>query len=185
MRARLTLAAGTAALAVVGSVFAAAPASAQSVTFTLSAGSLSVAEPSTAADLVASGGNGIVNVAGGAVQGNLGATIVTDQRGSVAGWTSNITGSSAFTNGTTSIPVSQATVWVDPTTISHTGTVTAATTHIAQATGVALTNAAQALVTGTLAVGNNTATFTPTISVAVPTNATAGSYAGAVTQTVS
>lgn len=185
MRTRLTLVAGTAMLGLAGSVLGAAPANAQDVTFTLAAGGLSIAQPTAAAALTASGA--LSGLTGTTVAGSLGTTKVTDDRAGIVGWTSKITGTTAFTNGAgkTSIPVTAAKAYV-PGVVTVTGTVVAtAGTYLDAATGLALTNAPQTLVTATAVVGNNTATFAPSLSVAVPGDATAGDYTGAVTQTVS
>jgi hypothetical protein len=56
--------------------------------------------------------------------------------------------------------------------------------YLLQSSGLALTAAPQALVTATGVIGNNSATFNPQIAVAIPADATAGAYTGAVTQTV-
>ncbi|MDX6198257.1 MAG: hypothetical protein QOJ79_1408 [Actinomycetota bacterium] len=183
MRARLILTAGIAAAAVVGSVFAASPASAQGVTFTLTGGVISIAETSTAAALTPAAG--LAGQTGTTVAGALGSTTVTDNRAGVLGWQSKITGTTAFSNGTFTIPVTAATAFV-PGTVSTSGVVAATQgTYLSAATGLALTGSAQTLVTATAVVGNNTATFNPSLSIAVPGGATAGDYVGAVTQTVS
>lgn len=182
MRTRLTLAAGTAVLALVGSVFAAAPVNAQTVNFELTAGALSIAEPVGAATLTAS--NPLAGLTGATVDGPLGVTVVTDDRAGVAGWASKITGTTDFTNGDTTIPVTAAKAYV-PGAITTTGTSTvSAGLYVAAATGLSLSNAAQTLVSATVVVGNNTATFNPSLTVAIPGNATAGVYSGVVTQTI-
>lgn len=181
MRARLTAITTTAAAALLGSLLAAAPADAQSVTFSLTGGGLSIAEPGTAAALT---GGALAGLTGTSLTGALGSTVVTDQRGGVTGWASKITGTTAFTNTTTTIPVTSAKAWV-PGLVSSTGVVAAtAGTYLLEASGLPLTGSAQSLVTASAVVGNNTATFTPSIAVAIPSNATAGDYTGAVTQTV-
>lgn len=165
----------------VGGVFTATPTSAEGVTFELTGGSLAVAEPSTA---TITGGT-VAGTVGTSLTGALGSTVVTDTRGGTTGWFSKVTGTTAFTNGTTVIPVTSIKVWV-PGAVSTTGVVVAtAGTFLTQATGLALTTSAQTLVTATAVIGNNTATFTPSIAVAIPADATVGTYSGAVTQTVS
>src|SRR5690242_21595599 len=89
--------AATAALALGGS-----PAQATSVTFTLSGGSLSVSQPGSPAALT---GGALAGLAGTALTGSLGSTTVTDSRGGITGWASTIAQTTAFTNGTTTIPV--------------------------------------------------------------------------------
>jgi hypothetical protein len=181
MRKAFVLAAATAAVVVTG--LATTPAQAQSVTFSLTGSSLSIAEPGTTATLT---GGSLLGVAGSSITGSLGATTVTDQRGSLLGWTSKVTGTTAFTNGSTTIPVTAAKVWVPAGGITTTGIVVASQgLYLLEASGLALTSSAQTLVTGAAAVGNNSATFTPQIAVTIPSNATAGDYSGVVTQTVS
>jgi hypothetical protein len=183
MRTRFSIAVGTVALAVAGSVLAAAPANAQNVTFTLAGGALSVSEPS--ADAALTPAAGLAGLTGTTASGSLGSTVVTDNRAGIAGWTSKITGTTAFTNGNTTIPVTAAKAFV-PGVVSTTGTVLAtAGTYLSAATGLALTSSAQTLVTATAVVGNNTATFNPSLSITIPGDATAGAYTGVVTQTVS
>jgi hypothetical protein len=183
VRKALALTAVTAASALVVVGLATAPAQAQTVTFALTGSSLSIAEPSTAAALT---GGALVSLTGSSVTGALGSTVVTDARGGTTGWTSSITGTTAFSNGTTSIPVTSAVAWIPVGGIATTGVVTATQgLYLLQTSGLALTSSAQPLVTATLVLGNNTATFTPQLAVAIPANATAGAYSGAVTQTVS
>jgi hypothetical protein len=183
LRKALALTAATAASALVVVGLASAPAQAQSVTFSLTGSTLAIAEPATAAALT---GGALAGLAGSSITGALGATTVTDARGGTTGWTSSITGTTAFGNGTTTIPVTSAVAWVTTGGIATTGVVTATQgTHLLQGTGLALTAAAQALVTATVVLGNNTAIFTPQLAVSIPSNATAGAYSGAVTQTVS
>jgi len=180
MRKALVITAVAAAVVTVS--LAGAPAQAQSVTFALTGSSLAIAEPGTAATLT---GGSLASLAGTSITGALGSTTVTDARGGVVGWTSKVTGTTDFTNGTTTIPVTSATVWIPVAGISTTGVVVASQgTYLTQLTGLALTSLAQTLVTATGVVGNNTATFSPQIAVAIPSNATAGTYTGAVTQTV-
>lgn len=158
----------------------ASPAGATDVTFTLAAGSLTISQPTATATLT----GGQLSLLGSTVAGALGQTVVSDNRGGVTGWSSGIAGS-ALTNGTTTIPAGQAKAFV-PGAVAVTGTaVTTAGTYLDAATGLALTTGGQPLVTATAVVGVNTATFTPSISVAVPGDATAGTYTGTVTQTVS
>lgn len=180
MRARL--AAGlTAAAALALPVVAAGGAEAQSVTFTLSGGSLSIAEPG-AATLTAGALSGL---AGTSFTGSLGATTVTDTRGGITGWSTTIAQTTPFTDGTTTIPAANVKAWV-PGAIVPTGVATVtAGTYLTQLTGLALSGSPQTLVTAVAVVGNNSASFTPSIAVTVPADATAGTYTGVITQTVS
>jgi hypothetical protein len=168
-------------LAFGGAAAMSAPADAQSITFTLGGGSLSISEPGAAA-LTAGALSGL---AGSAFTGSLGNTTVTDQRGGVAGWSTTIAQTTAFSDGSTTIPVGNTKVWVAAPIVPTGVAVVAAGTYLTQVTGLALTSSGQAFVSATAVVGNNAATFNPSLAVTVPSNATAGTYSGVVTQTVS
>lgn len=158
-----------------------APAQAQSVTFALTGTGLSIAEPGSAATLT---GGTTTALAGGTISGPLGSTVVTDGRGGITGWTTTVAGT-AFADTATTIAVGSVKAYV-PGAVTFTGVVTpTAGTYLAAATGLALTTTGQNLVTATAVVGNNTATFNPNISITLPANATAGTYTGTITQTVS
>jgi hypothetical protein len=169
------------ALALIGVATLSAPADAQSVTFTLGGGSLSITEPGTAS-LTAGALSGLT---GSAFTGSLGSTTVTDQRGGVTGWTSTIAQTTAFTNGGTTIPVGNTKVWVTGAIVPTGVAVVTPGTYVSQATGLALSGSSQSFVTATAVVGNNSATFNPSLAVTVPSDATAGAYSGVITQTVS
>ena len=180
MRKALVLGAVLAAAA--GLSLTGSPAEATSVTFTLTGGSLSIAQPAGPAALT---GGALAGLAGSSLTGSLGSTTVTDQRGGVTGWTTTIAQGTAFTDGSTTIPVGNTKAWVG-SAIVPTGVATVTSgTYLTQATGLALTALAQNFVTATAVVGNNSASFTPSLAVTIPSNATAGDYTGAITQTVS
>lgn len=179
---RKVLVAGTVLAAVAGLALTGSPAEATSVTFSLSGGSLSVAQPSGTAALT---GGALAGLAGTALTGSLGSTTVTDQRGGITGWTSTIAQTTAFTNGETTIPAASTKAWVASAIVPTGVAVVTSGTYLTQATGLALTSTAQSFVTATAVVGNNSATFNPSIAVTIPGNATAGDYAGVITQTVS
>lgn len=179
---RKALAAGALLATATALVLTGAPAEATSVTFTLSGGSLSVTQPGGPAALT---GGALAGLAGTALTGSLGSTTVTDQRGGVTGWTSTIAQTTAFSNGTTTIPVGNTKAWVaSPITPTGVAVVTAGT-YLTQLTGLALTSNAQSFVTASAVVGNNSATFNPSIAVTIPSDATVGDYTGVITQTVS
>jgi hypothetical protein len=79
-----------------------------------------------------------------------------------------------FTNGAQVIPATDATY--APGSITTTGTITAT------GTDQTLANTAQDVVTGSAGVGDNTATWNPTVAVNVPASAVAGLYTGTLTQ---
>jgi hypothetical protein len=141
------------------------------ITFAVTTGSLTMTAP--AAANLGSGAPGTT------ISGLVGPDVVTDNRAALsATWT--VTASSTdFTTGaatpTETIPAGDATY--APGTIFTTGTVTAT------GTSITLSGGAQTVVTGSGS-GNNTATWNPTIAVAVPASAVGGAYTGTLTQSV-
>lgn len=179
---RKALALGSTAVMLAAFAAAAAPASANSVTFTLTTGALGITQPSTTATLTGAA----LGTSGTTMTGTLGETVVSDQRGGTLGWESKITGGTALTNGTTTIDWANVKAFIPTGGITTTGTVTASQgTYLLATSGLALSTTAQTLVTGTLVSGANTATFNPNLSIAVPSTATGGTYTGTITQTVS
>ncbi len=138
-------------------------------TFTLdAAGGLSLTVAADAALVDGSSGDA-------SVSGPLDPVGVTDLRGSIAGWTVSAV-SSTFNYGAVSVSTGVA---YDSGTVTHTGQVTAASSGAT----VDVTTIG-AVVAGTEAVGNNTANFTPTLTVSLPSTALAGDYTGTVTTSV-
>jgi hypothetical protein len=172
------LAAGATALATAG---AASADAAQPVTFTLSGGGLSMSAPTTTVNLAVNGGSTQAS-------GQLGAVTVTDGRATFLGsYTVNMT-AIAFdhdgaNDGGYAIPASAVTGYSGAAT-ANTGTAVLVTTSsllpaaIGGATGATIFQ-------GTLEAGGTTATYNPTVLVAIPSTALSGSYTGSVTQTVS
>jgi hypothetical protein len=105
--------------------------------------------------------------------------VVTDTRALLdASWTVTASSTDFTTGGDTSaetIPAGDATY--TPGAITVTGSITAT------ATPITLSNGAQPVV-GATGSGNNTATWTPAIAVAVPATAVGGDYTGTLTQSV-
>jgi len=142
-------------------------------TFELTGGSLTVDVPASADLTPTHQALGLTSVAG-----SLGAVKVTDDRGALAGsWTT--TGSStAFTNGTYSVDA--ASVSYTSGDITTTGTVTAVPgTGDGGSIGTA-----RAVVTASAITGVNTATWTPTITIALGTDQVSGQYSGTITHSV-
>ncbi|SDO20863.1 hypothetical protein SAMN04515671_0148 [Nakamurella panacisegetis] len=149
---------------------AAVPASAGTTgaTFTLAGGSLTVSQAATAT--LDPGATGTTSITGA-----LGAVDVTDARGSIAGWT--------MTAASTTFTASGGSVSTDVTYDS--GPATASTGTVTPASnGPTSITTAQTVATGTAASGNNTASFSPTLTVTLPASALAGTYAGTVTTSV-
>jgi hypothetical protein len=137
-------------------------------TFTLDGGSLDVTPAADAA--LTDGAPGAASVSG-----SLGAVGVSDTRGSTGGWVMSA-GSSTFVDGAGS--VSSGVSYNSGAATASTGTVTPTSAGATSITAVAPVAA------GTLASGNNTASYTPTLTVALPASALAGDYEGTVTTSV-
>lgn len=148
------------------------------VTFTLSAGSLSISAPTSTATLTPASA---LSVGGTSVTGQLGTTTVTDERGTALHSVTVTMSSGAFTHsdGTTTIAATNATGYSGLAT--PTGTAAAVPT----ATGQPLSGAGSTILTLTSVLGAGGASYNPTVSVAVPADAIVGTYTGTVTQTVS
>jgi hypothetical protein len=179
---RKALVIGAALAASAGLSLTSAPAEATSVTFSLTGGTIAISQPAGPTALT---GGALAGLAGTALTGSLGNTTVTDQRGGTTGWNSTIAQTTTFTDGTTTIPVGNTKAWVASAIVPTGVAVVSAGTRVSQATGLALTAGAQTFVSATAVVGNNSATFNPSIAVTIPSDATAGDYSGTITQTVS
>jgi hypothetical protein len=139
-------------------------------TFSLTGGSLDVAVAADAA--LTSGASGAASVSG-----TLGDVSVTDARGGTAGWTASAAVTTPFAHtggGTTASGVSY-----NAGAVTETGDVTATS-----AGATALTGAAAAVVSATAVTGNNSGSWNPTLTVALPSNALAGDYTGTITTSV-
>ena len=158
------------------------------VTFSVTTtGVLGITAPTATIDL----GSGAAGNAGATIgsPGNFGLVTVTDNRGlDPASWTATVS-STAFTNSSTTgvaadvIPVTAATYLTGPIAAGPTLPTTA--TSVNGLTGIPLTGAAQDVVTETGFDGDNAATWTPEIDVAIPAGAVVGDYDGTVTHSVS
>jgi hypothetical protein len=137
-------------------------------TFTLVGGSLDVTPAGSAA---------LTNGSPGApsVSGSLGVVGVSDTRGSTAGWIMSAA-STTFVGAGGSVSTGVSYNSGDAT--GSTGTVTPTSDGATSITAVAPVAA------GTLASGNNTASYSPTLTVALPASALAGAYTGTVTTSV-
>jgi hypothetical protein len=143
------------------------------VTFAVTTGALSLTAP-TSVDL----GSG---APGTTISGAAGPITVTDDRAALdASWTATASSTDWTTGGATpdeTIPAGDATY--DPGDISTTGTVTTTGSTIT------LSGTAQTVVAGTDVVGNNTATWNPTVAVTVPPAAVGGTYTATLSHSVS
>lgn len=169
---RKEIARGAAALAAVAGlvVVAVTPASAAdtATTFTLEGGLISVTAEDTAELPGANSGTTTVS-------GQLGTVRVTDNRGGQVGWSAKVT-TTTFTDGVTTASL----VRYNSGVVTPGGTVTA--------TGrgtITLSSTPAEVVAGSVVVGNNTATWNPTLTVTLPASSTAGEYSATITHSVS
>jgi hypothetical protein len=139
------------------------------VTFVVTSGALTLTVP-VSADL----GSG---APGTDISAPIGACTVTDNRALLsASWTVTAAGTD-FASGGSTIPATDASYTVG--TVTTTGTITATGTDIT------LSNSPQTVLTGSSGVGDNTASWDPTVTVHVPASAVGGLYTGTLTQSVS
>jgi hypothetical protein len=143
-------------------------------TITVQGGALSITVPTDAGSL----GTLIDTVGGGTVSGSLGQVQVNDARGAAAGsgWVASVI-STAFTppSGPT---IAASALGYTAGTITKTGTATYTANNPADLTG------AVPVVTATGITGDNSATWTPTISVAVAGGTIANVYSATITHSV-
>jgi hypothetical protein len=142
-------------------------------TVTITGGSLSITVPATA-DL----GTRTNTVTGGTISGSLGEVQVNDARSAAAGsgWVASVI-STAFTPST-GATIGAASVGYVAGPIVKVGTATFTANDPPDLTGVS------AAVTATGITGDNSATWNPTINVAVAGGKTAGVYSGTITHSV-
>lgn len=174
MRKALVL--GTLAFAVAG-VGLAAPASATDATFSLSGTTLglAVSVPASTVNL------GSASTGAASLSGSLGAVTVTDARGLLAPtWTATVT-TTAFTTGTATANETVATSAIRYSS----GAGTAATGQL----GAMVQSSSAVVGSGVTAatwagVGNNTVTWTPTLTFTLLASQIAGTYSGTITHSV-
>jgi len=148
-------------------------------TFTLTAGGLSVSAPSSAS-------LGSVATGSATASAQLGSVSVTDSRGALLGaWTTSVSSTDFTTGGATSnetIAKASADYWSGAATAtSGVGTFTPG--QLLSANKVALSTSRTAF-SASVVVGNNSASFNPTMIINVPGAAVAGTYSGTVTHSV-
>ena len=145
-----------------------------SATVTITGGALQISVPVSAGSL----GSRANTITGGTISGTLGVVQVVDARSAVAGsgWVASVI-STAFTP-TTGSTIGAANVSYTAGAITKTGTAV----YIAN-DPVGLT-AASAAVTATGITGDNSATWSPMIHVAVAGGTIAGTYAAVITHSV-
>ena len=173
MRTRSLLVAVAAGLLSLG---IALPASADTTTasVTVTGGTLTFSAPAAAGSL----GSIANSVSGGTVSGSLGQVQVNDARSAAAGsgWVASVI-STAFTPSA-GPTIAASFVSYTAGTITKVGTATYTANNPGNLTGVS------AAVTATGITGDNSATWTPTINVAVPGGTIATTYSAIVTHSV-
>ena len=170
--ALIATAAGVAAL--LAAVAPPAAADPTTATITVTGGALVITVPADAGSL----GSRANSVAGGPISGPLGQVQVNDARSAAAGsgWVASVI-STAFTPAAgPAIPASAVSYSVGP--IVQVGTATYTPNDPSDLTGVA------PAVTATGITGDNSATWTPTITVAVPGGMAANTYSATITHSV-
>jgi hypothetical protein len=143
------------------------------VSFTLTAGALSISAPTGSVSL----GSQVASAGASTISGPLGVVTVTDDRGGATTWVASVI-VTAFTPTTgpavTAIPAS--TVTYVPGTVTEAGVTTAQPAEASLAGVVPVVN-------GT-STGLSNASWNPTISVAVPAGAAPGVYTATITHSV-
>jgi hypothetical protein len=143
-------------------------------TVTVTGGALSITVPPDAGNL----GTRANSVSGGVISGSLGQVVVSDARSAAAGsgWVASVI-STAFTP-LTGATIGAAAVGYSAGPITKVGTATYTANDPPDLTG------AVAAVTATGITGDNSATWNPTINVAVAGGKAAGIYSGTITHSV-
>lgn len=148
-------------------------------TFSVTGGALAITVPPSTVNL----GSG---TPGTQITAQLGPVQVTDARAQLTtAWTSSVTATNFTTGGGTgpeTIANSSASYWSGPATATTgIGTFTPGQTNTAAAVTLATSRTAFTLAGG---VGDNSATWNPTLIISVPAAAVAGTYTGTVTHSV-
>jgi hypothetical protein len=173
MRTRSLLVVAAAGLLSLG---IALPASADTTTasVTVTGGTLTISAPAAAGSL----GSIANSVSGGTISGSLGQVQVNDARSAAAGsgWVASVI-STAFTPSA-GPTIAASFVSYTAGTITKVGTATYTANNPGNLTGVS------AAVTATGITGDNSATWTPTINVAVPGGTVATTYSAIITHSV-
>ncbi len=165
-------------IACIGGLALPAHAASTDTTFSLTAGSLSVSVPSSFALGSASTGTATLS-------GSLGTVAVTDDRGATLGtWSVSVSASDFTTGGATSnetIAKAQVDYWSGAATT--TGVAVFLPGQAAAINKQAL-SAARTAYSASAVVGNNTASWSPTVTLNIPAAAVAGSYTGTITHSL-
>ncbi len=105
--------------------------------------------------------------------------VVTDTRTGSAGWVASaVTTNLTAIVGEVTYTIPKANITYTPNTATKTGTVTVTTAS------AGTISTARAVQTATGVDGNNTATWNPSVVVAIPSDAISGNYTGTITHSV-
>ena len=174
LRIKTMLAATAVAAALLAQGTLPAAAADTPATLTVTGGTLSISAPTASANL----GTRANSVQGGTITGALGVVQVNDARSAAAGsgWVASAI-STAFTP-TAGPAIAASAVSYTARTITKVGTATYAANDPSALTAVAR------VVTATGITGDNSATWSPTITVTVPGGMAANTYAATITHSV-
>ena len=149
-------------------------------TFSLSGGTLSISAPSSTVNL------GSAATGASTVSAQLGTVTVTDARGALAGsWTATASSTDFTTGGATAdetVTKGNIYYWSGAATASS-GTAVFTPGQLLVANETALSSAKTAFSASAI-VGNDSASWNPTIDVHIPAAAVAGTYTGTITHSV-
>jgi hypothetical protein len=184
MRKSLVLAVAAMSTAGIAALVPTAANAGTTVNVNLTGGALSVTEPSAAATLSGSAAAGTV------LTQSLGSSTVTDDRGTLAGWTVTAKTSGDLANAGNTHTISLGTAIAGGPLNMATGAVTANGTSLltgvgAGAGGSLNPSAAITVATGASLAGGGSYSYNPTLTFTVPPNTFADNYSTVVTQTVS
>jgi hypothetical protein len=171
MRSKLFPALGAACVLLAMSLNVTPASAITPMSFTLTAGALSISAPTLNAVL----GSEVSSTTATIISGPLGVVTVTDQRGGVTTWTTSAIATAFTPSVGPADPASNVSYVAGPITVSATVVATAVTAN--DLTGVVT------VVTGASS-GISTASWNPTISVIVPPNFAPGNYTATITQSV-
>jgi hypothetical protein len=170
---RAALLAGMTLTAASVGAFVPAHAADTTTTFTLTGGSLTISAPA-AADL------GSAAAGAATVSGNLGDVTVTDDRGAlVAVWNATVQSSDFAHDTDSSFDIAATAVNYTPGVPTGSGAV------FTPGVGGLLGGALPLPAVTAAGVGNNTATWDPTVTVSLPAQSVVGTYTGTITHSVS
>lgn len=141
------------------------------MSFTLTAGALSISTPTANADL----GTQVSSTTVSSISGLLGQVTVTDQRGGTTTWTTSAIATAFTPGGGPADPASNVSYAA--------GTITDSATVVATAVNVTNLTGQSTVVTGASS-GISTASWNPTITVIIPANFAPGIYLATITQSV-